>query len=69
MAQYFQTLEHFTELLYNQTSGLEVVDEARMELVCHGHKTMEKNPTGTNSPFTLGSWIEPNRIGLIQHAV
>ena len=41
---YFQILERFTILLYNKTSGLENVDEARMELFCHGNKTMEKIP-------------------------
>ena len=41
---YFRTLERFTVLLYNKTSGLENVNEARMELFCHGKKTMEKIP-------------------------
>ena len=52
-SQYFQTLAHFTVLLYNKTSGLENVDEARMELFCRGNKTMEK--------------IQPTKAALLLH--
>ena len=32
----------FAIVLYNKTSELENIDEARMQLFCHGNKTMEK---------------------------
>lgn len=37
-------METFTVLLYNKSSGLENVDEARMEMFCHVDRTMEKIP-------------------------
>lgn len=53
-SQYFQLLERFTVVLYNKTSVLDNIDEARMELFCHGNKTMEKIP--------------PTKAALLQHA-
>lgn len=53
-SRYFQILERFTVILYNKTSILESVDEARMELFCHGNKTMEKLP--------------PTKAALLQHS-
>ena len=52
--QYFQILELFTVLLYNKTSGLESFDGAKMELFCHGNKTMKKIP--------------PTETALLQHS-
>jgi len=43
-SRYFQMLERFVVVLYNKTSELENVDEARMELFCHGNTTTEKIP-------------------------
>ena len=43
-AQHFQLLEHFTVILYDKTSDLEFVDEARRELFCHKNRTMENIP-------------------------
>jgi len=37
-------LEHFVIVLYNNTNELENVDEARMELFCHGNRIMENIP-------------------------
>ena len=53
-SKYFQTLERFIVLLYNKTSGLENVDEARMELFCHENQPMEKIP--------------PTKAVLLQHS-
>ena len=54
VSQYFQMLERFTIVLYNKTSELEDVDEPRMELFCHGNRTMEKIP--------------PTKAALLQHS-
>ena len=43
-AQHFQRLEHFTVILYDKTSDLEFVDEARRELFCYKNRTMENIP-------------------------
>lgn len=40
----FQLLEHFTVVLYDKTSDLEHVDEARLELYCQKGKNMETIP-------------------------
>ena len=42
-SEYFRLFERFTVILYNKSS-LESVNEARMELFCHGNRTMEKIP-------------------------
>ncbi|KAK3881908.1 hypothetical protein Pcinc_006173 [Petrolisthes cinctipes] len=42
--QHFQLLERFTVILYDKTSALEHVDEARKELFCQKGKTMEALP-------------------------
>ena len=39
-SDYFHLLEGFMLLLYNKTSEMNKVDEAKMELFCHGDKTM-----------------------------
>ena len=43
-AEYFQLLEHFTIVMYDKTSSLERVDEARKEFFCQKGKTMERLP-------------------------
>ena len=43
-AQHFQLLEHFTVVLYDKTSDLQDVDEARKELFCQKGKPMEGLP-------------------------
>ena len=43
-SQYFRLLGHYTVVLYDKTSELDNVDSARMELFCHGNKSMEKIP-------------------------
>ena len=43
-AQHFQLLEHFTVVLYDKTSDLQDVDEARKELFCQKGKPMERLP-------------------------
>ena len=43
-SQYFCLLECYTVVLYDQTNELDNVDTARMELFCHGNKSMEKIP-------------------------
>ena len=40
----FQLLERFTVILYDKTSDLQHVDEARKELFCQKEKTMERLP-------------------------
>ena len=37
-------LERYAVVLYDKTSELDSVDVARMELFCHGNKSMEKIP-------------------------
>ena len=43
-AEHFQLLEHFTIVMYDKTSSLERVDEARKEFFCQKGKTMERLP-------------------------
>ena len=43
-APHFQLLERFTVLMYDKTSDLEHVDQARKELFCQKGKTMDKLP-------------------------
>jgi len=43
-AEHCQLLEPFTILLYDKTSDLEPVDEARKELFCRKAKSMENLP-------------------------
>ena len=40
----FQSLKHYTVVLYDKTSSLESVDEARRELFCQKNRTMENIP-------------------------
>ena len=49
-SQYFRLLGRYTVVLYNKASELDNVDVARMELFCHGNKSMEKIPP-TKVPF------------------
>ena len=51
---HFQMLERYTVLLYNKSSMMEHVDEARMELFCQENKSMENIP--------------PTSDALLQHA-
>ena len=53
-AQHFQLLEHFTAVLYDMTSYLQDVDEARKELFCQKGKPMERLP--------------PTQDALLQHS-
>ena len=48
-AQHFELLERFTVILYDKTSDLEHVDEARTELFCRKGKTMETLPPTQDS--------------------
>ena len=41
---HYRLLERFTIVLYNKTSNLEDVDEARMELFCQRSRSMENIP-------------------------
>ena len=50
----FQLLERFTVILYDKTSYLEHVDEARQELFCQKEKAMEAPP--------------PTQDALLQHS-
>jgi hypothetical protein len=52
--QQFQTLEHFTIIIYDKTSSLQAVNEARRELFCQKNRTMENIP--------------PTKEALLQHA-
>ena len=51
---HYRLLERFTIVLYNKTSNLEDVDEARMELFCQRSRSMENIP--------------PTRDTLLHHA-
>ena len=51
---HYRLLERFTIVLYNKTSNLEDVDEARMELFCQRSRSMENIP--------------PTRDALLHHA-
>jgi len=42
--QYFQSLERFTVILYDKTSPLTSINEARMSLFCKNNKAMDKLP-------------------------
>lgn len=52
-AQHFQLLEQFSVILYDKTSDLKLVNEARRELFCQKNKTMEN--------------ITPTQDALLQH--
>ena len=52
-SQYFHHLDRFTVVLYNKTSNLECVNEARMELFCQRNRPMESIP--------------PTKDALLQH--
>ena len=41
---HFKVLEHFTVILYDRTSSLELVNEARKELFCKRNRTLENLP-------------------------
>ena len=43
-AEHFQLLERLTIVMYDKTSSLECVDEARKEIFCQKGKTMERLP-------------------------
>ena len=43
-ARHFQLLERFTVILYDKTSNLQHVNEARKELFCQKGKTMDRLP-------------------------
>ena len=43
-SQYFQSLERFTVILYDKTSPLTSINEARMSLFCKNNKAMDKLP-------------------------
>ncbi len=43
-AEHFQLLERLTIVMYDKTSSLECVDEARNEIFCQKEKTMERLP-------------------------
>ena len=53
-AQHFQLLEHFTVVLYDKTSDLQDVDEARKDQFCQKGKPMERLP--------------PTQDALLQHS-
>ena len=53
-SQHFQQLERFAVLVYDKTSDLQHVDEARKELFCHKGKTMDRLP--------------PTQDALLQHS-
>ena len=42
--EHFQALEHFTLILYDKTSSLHYIDEARKEQFCQKGKIMERLP-------------------------
>ena len=48
-AQHFRQLEYFTVILYDKTSHLENVDEARKYLFCQNNKTMQTIPPTQNA--------------------
>ena len=41
---HFQLLEHFTVIVYDKTSDLQQVNEARQEMFCQKEKAMERLP-------------------------
>ena len=61
-AQHFQLLERFTIVLYDKTSDLQHVNDARKELFCQKGKTMERLPPTQNSIGYLWSWLEACHI-------
>ncbi|KAJ8349811.1 hypothetical protein SKAU_G00249410 [Synaphobranchus kaupii] len=65
-AQHFKLLERYTVVLYDKTSDLEFVNEARRELFCQKNKMMEHIPPTQDSllqhelPTSLGSGRQLN---------
>ena len=53
-SEVFRCLERFTVVIYNRTSSLEYVNEARRELFCQKNRTMENIP--------------PTQDALLQHS-
>ena len=43
-SEHFQLIEHFTIIVYDKTSDLQHVNEARQEMFCQKEKSMERLP-------------------------
>ena len=50
-SQNFKTLEHFTVIIYDKTSTLIAVNDARRELFCQRNKIMEHNYSQHKMPL------------------
>ena len=69
---HFKVLEHFTVILYDKTSDLEHVNEARKVLFCQKERTMEKLPPTQDAllqhtkrvAFQAGIWCSSNQTML-----
>ncbi len=46
---HFHRIERFTVILYDKTSSLSSVDEAREDLFCHKNRAMDRIPPTTNA--------------------
>ena len=58
---FFSLLERFVVIMYNKTSNLEHVDQARLELFCQRNRGME------NLPSTRAALLQHSLRSVYQH--
>ena len=67
---HFQLLEHFTVIVYDKTSDLQHVNEARQEMFCQKEKSMERLPPTQDAllqhtkraAYQAGIWCTSDQI-------
>ena len=69
-SDHFQTIERLTVILYDKTSALSLVNEARMELFCHKSQSMDRIPPMQNAllqhtrraMYQAGIWTSSTQV-------
>ena len=69
-SEHFQLLEHFTIIVYDKTSDLQHVNEARQEMFCQKEKSMERLPPTQDAlmqhtkraTYQAGIWCTSDQI-------
>ena len=69
-SEHFQLLEHFTIIVYDKTSDLQHVNEARQEMFCQKEKSMERLPPTQDAlmqhtkraAYQAGIWCTSDQI-------
>ena len=69
-SDHFQTIERLTVILYDKTSALSLVNEARMKLFCHKSRSMDRIPPTQNAllqhtrraVYQAGIWTSSTQV-------